>query len=538
MTYAAGQFLAVGENTTILTSPDGINWTSHSSGNWVLNDVIRAQGLYVAVGGNSQGSVVLTSPDAQTWTLRLFAAGTGFSTIAFDGAKFVVIQNQLIWTSTDAQTWQQITSSAPYGSTAIYYAEGHWVISLNPQYASGGLFASSNLVIWSQSTSNTAVISGIASANGLTVASLVDGTLLNSTDAWNWTGTPVALLPTYPRDLAYVNGTFVCVGEQQIAFSADGVNWTNLVNPTNIGNLITITYGDGRYVAGSEYRTVWTSLDGVDWTNPAPNLSISPYVSDVHVAFGNGVFVGAAGYEGDILTSPDGLNWTVQQIGTNAGNYIYFYDIKFGGGRFVTVGSGAIATSLDGTNWLFQLNNYSPSQVACGNGTFVAVGYSGAVTSQDGTNWTPTLSGTLNDVAFADGFFVAIGSGTQTAGLSTESPIWISADGFNWTLKHSNTPLGLSMIAFGDSTFEILGANNLLLQSDPFVQLAIGFQLSPQISISGPTNRTYRIDYAATLSGNPNWQTLTNVCTTNGATVGDLSYTNASSRFYRAVLLP
>ena len=59
VTYAAGKFSAVGETPSTLTSPDGINWTSHSSGNWVLNDVLRAQGFYVAVGGNSQGSVVL-----------------------------------------------------------------------------------------------------------------------------------------------------------------------------------------------------------------------------------------------------------------------------------------------------------------------------------------------------------------------------------------------------------------------------------------------------------------------------------------------
>ena len=73
-----------------------------------------------------------------------------------------------------------------------------------------------------------------------------------------------------------------------------------------------ITFGNGRYVAGSGSRNVLTSLDGVNWTNPAPQLNIAPAVANVAVAYGNGVFVGASGYLGDTLTSPDGLQWTVQ----------------------------------------------------------------------------------------------------------------------------------------------------------------------------------------------------------------------------------
>jgi hypothetical protein len=52
ITYAGGQFVAIGEQTTILTSPDGTVWTPRSSGIWELFDIVQAEGLYVAVGGN------------------------------------------------------------------------------------------------------------------------------------------------------------------------------------------------------------------------------------------------------------------------------------------------------------------------------------------------------------------------------------------------------------------------------------------------------------------------------------------------------
>jgi hypothetical protein len=51
VTYGNGLFVAVGEDGTILTSPDGVTWTQRTSGtsNW-LNGVAYGNGLFVAVG--------------------------------------------------------------------------------------------------------------------------------------------------------------------------------------------------------------------------------------------------------------------------------------------------------------------------------------------------------------------------------------------------------------------------------------------------------------------------------------------------------
>ena len=61
ITYGNNQFVAVGINGTILTSPDAINWTSRNSGANTLDRVTYGNNQFVAVGING---TILTSPDA------------------------------------------------------------------------------------------------------------------------------------------------------------------------------------------------------------------------------------------------------------------------------------------------------------------------------------------------------------------------------------------------------------------------------------------------------------------------------------------
>ncbi len=67
--WSGGQFVVVGNNGVVLTSPDGINWTQKSSGNSsALYSVVWSGTQYVIVGENG---TILTSPDGQTWTPRV-----------------------------------------------------------------------------------------------------------------------------------------------------------------------------------------------------------------------------------------------------------------------------------------------------------------------------------------------------------------------------------------------------------------------------------------------------------------------------------
>jgi hypothetical protein len=296
ITYANGQFVAVGEQASIFTSPDGVDWMQRSSGNWELFDVIQAAGMYVAVGGvlptisTAAEGVVLTSPDAHKWALRVITSDPPFNSVAYGNGQFATAASGpydatgFIWTSGDAVTWRTINAPELYGSPKLFYDQGKWLFADGSSSSSyvgvGTLFNSTNLSDWVVVTTNTIPVSGIASTEGRFIASHIDGTFSTSPDALDWIDSLPGALPNYLRDLEYVNGSFCAMGNNQIAYSTDGMVWTNLITLTNTGNLTGITYGNGRYVAGGEYRTIWTSTNGLDWTNPAPDLSIEPYVSD------------------------------------------------------------------------------------------------------------------------------------------------------------------------------------------------------------------------------------------------------------------
>src|SRR3990167_2627441 len=125
--------------------------------------------------------------------------------------------------------------------------------------------------------------------------------------------------------------------------------------------------------------------------------------------------------------------------------YVVFNDMALGefGNRipnieFEVVASGTIVDS--GTLWT---SRSAPADiwlgVVYGNGLFVAVGGNGSnsvMTSTDGVTWTQGTIATTNeldDVAYSNGMFAAvIGSGE---GLGSLNRVWISRDGFNWSLR-------------------------------------------------------------------------------------------------------
>ncbi len=557
--FANGEFVCVGQQTTILISSEGVSWTPQSSGPWELRDVIYAGGLFIAAGGDEAVvgltgvRVLLTSTNGQMWTSRVLAYGQPFDSLAYGNGSFAATTSAdpwfgltPLWTSTNGVDWQAAPATAPANSKSkVTYGSGKWVLAFgNADYYwwPGQVLVSDDLINWDSMFTNSVSLLGICYGGGQFVAARADGAFLLSSNTVNWENPwpDPGLAPL--QDLKFLNGRFWGLAYDRFAFSPDGVQWTNTAGPTNTGPLFGIAYGNGRYVAGGEYRTVWTSTDGENWTNPDTNLSIYPYSGEVRVEYGNGLFVGVGGNKGDILTSTNGLSWQVQQLSTNAS--VYFRDIAFGNGRFVAVSEAAFATSTDGTNWFFSNTNQAGSKITCGGGRFVIVGNSTIATSTDGTNWqvqTSSEFGPLSDVAYGAGWFAA------TTGVISSNPtlvkqpnlLWVSADGIHWTPRLSPSAQGIGPIAFGDGAFVVGTQNGGILQSDPMVKLSIKDTLPPILEISGPLHRQYQIERCGKIGSTNDWSPLGAVTITNDPGLfTDWSGTNAGGRFYRAVLLP
>lgn len=248
------------------------------------------------------------------------------------------------------------------------------------------------------------------------------------------------------NSLAYGNGKYVAIGNDQVTTSSDGENWTTPARPAPWGadyswNWKKATYVNGKFVVigscnkGSyEKPAVMTSIDGVNWSTP---LTFGEYSSDIDkfedIVYGNGKFV-IAGRFGFTTTSVDGINWTEIK---SVGNSYWWRSITYGNGKYVIAdASGYTSTSTDGINWTApqRVKDVGITDVAYGDGKFVMADQEGSVyTSTDGISWisasTPS-NWVINQIAY-NGVFIAVGAKRESGNKSTSGCL-ISTDGVTW----------------------------------------------------------------------------------------------------------
>jgi hypothetical protein len=176
------------------------------------------------------------------------------------------------------------------------------------------------------------------------------------------------------------------------------------------------------------------------------------------------------------------------QLNSPPTSYLYLRGITYGGGQFVTVGVRAlyqyddngrfvdltqmlaILTSPDGRTWTDRNPGISyPAavdpglKIAFGNGEYVAVGTDLIATSSDGVAWAnkaPPGIGSLEDVAYGNNRFVAVGCGPENCGL-----ILSSLDAATWTPSASGVTTDLSHIVYGNGQFVVAGEAGVILTS-------------------------------------------------------------------------
>jgi subtilisin family serine protease len=254
--------------------------------------------------------------------------------------------------------------------------------------------------------------------------------------------------PGHHIDAAFGGGTYVTVGADGAIFSSsDGVTWTQR-SPGTSKHLFRVVYGNSRFVAVGASGTILTSTGGTSWTSADSGTGTALR----GVGFGNNTYI-AAGYNGTIVSSSDGLNWSKLNSGTTE----KLQGISFGNNTFVAVGNGGIIfRSTNGTTWTQQTSAVSTDlyDITFGNNVFTAVGkYGEVVTSPGGVTWTRGSSGignSLYSVAFGNYQFTAAGA---------RGKILVSSDGVNWDDKTSGTSAALTGICYSGSGFVATGVD-------------------------------------------------------------------------------
>lgn len=259
-----GLFAVVGTSGTgnrVITSPDGVTWTSRTSAADITwNDICWHDeiDLFVAVGeGGSAATQVMTSPDGITWTSRTAAADRNWEGVCYspDLNLFVAVANSgaaagMVMTSPDGINWTSRTASIVRG----------W-----------------NKVCWADTLT---LFVAVGATNSQT------NDVMTSPDGINWTTRDPGVAANY-YDVAWSNelGILVAVGEAdpsavpKIIYSTDGTTWTETATSLASDNRCrSIAWSSifGVFVAANYANdAMYVSSNGTTWQNVSTNCAES-----------------------------------------------------------------------------------------------------------------------------------------------------------------------------------------------------------------------------------------------------------------------
>lgn len=125
--YDGTQFIVCGGDGTLLTSPDGTNWTRQSTPTTTfLMSVTTFPGGYVAVG---KDGVILTSTNAVHWAAQTSGTTNWLSEVRYRNGQLIAVGDQgTICTSTDGRHWTPQTSGTSRWLNAVDFIEDTWFI--------------------------------------------------------------------------------------------------------------------------------------------------------------------------------------------------------------------------------------------------------------------------------------------------------------------------------------------------------------------------------------------------------------------------
>ena len=258
-------FVAVGQNNSIFTSPDGINWSKkYDSTNFT--SVTFGNNLFVAV---AYFGIIKTSPDGITWTSRTSNADPGvyLYEVIYAKGMFVAVGNkENILTSTDGITWTKVFSgtldlnSVTFGNN-LFVAGG----------ASGRPITSTDGITWTKQASSfngrNTVPNKIVFGNNTFVALKQNGYYSVSTDGINWTESG-KLTAEVTKAAVFAHNMFFAVAASsgKSFLSVDGINWINQGTSFD-AEISGLTYANDKFVAVGDYNIVHFLIE-------VPNISV------------------------------------------------------------------------------------------------------------------------------------------------------------------------------------------------------------------------------------------------------------------------
>jgi len=225
-------------------------------------------------------------------------------------------------------------------------------------------------------------------------------------------------------------------GDSRLFLAISGGAWQAATGIVSGFSYNAVAAGGTRFVAvgtvedslGDVNGVVATSIDGLSWSETAPDAMAGATIGGVAAGPAGLVAVGQIGGQGIVRTSTDGQTWTRIWSPPTGGTLT---DVAWIGSHWVAVGSGA--------------------------------GRAMAWTSSDGTTWQPVQTGSGLDGSTVDRI-TAIGSQLIALGESTpgDGAAWQSSDGTSWSRLQTGdifTNAGISAVASINGRVVLFGAS-------------------------------------------------------------------------------
>lgn len=270
-----GGMIAVGEGGIIAESGNGVGWSTGSAGvSQTLRDVTEGEDVLVAVGdvgSNGFGTILVSANGGGSWSPTTSGTPRRLSSVTYGAGRFVAVGDAgVIRISDDAgETWQNRASGVSENLHAVTYgaAGGVRFVAVG---ANGVLLTSIDGEVWeSQTTGTSASLHDVTYGDGRFVA--VGGRwisggdsarILTSFDGFSWTVSGSSI-PSILHGVGEENGAWVVSGSGGlIATSGDGFTWLlDDTSPTTT-TLLSVTYGQGRFVAVGRDGAIVSSAPG------------------------------------------------------------------------------------------------------------------------------------------------------------------------------------------------------------------------------------------------------------------------------------
>ncbi|HVZ79949.1 MAG TPA: kelch repeat-containing protein [bacterium] len=525
--WVIGGKAGFGLKNDVWSSVNGVNWTQVTSSagfsaRYFHTVVVDNNGTAMWLIGGNDGSVkqdVWYSSDGATWTQATSSAGFGareqLSSVAYSGALYVIggrsgstgTYYKDVWYSTNGSTWTQSTSNAAFdrrsGQTSMVAGGRMWVIGgyrfigNNNQVNYNDAWFSTDGANWYETTDAADFTSRDSHTGAYFLGKLwavagVHHTSNGSTtyyhDAWYSNSTPAVptatptptAKPNYGStwDMASFNTGFSTRWDHSsVVFNADGDDRVYVIGGASGSN---------------KFSDVWSSPDGINWTQAVTNAGWGGRSGQASVTYNGKIWVigGDTGTKkNDVWSSSDGVTWTQVTSGAafsaRTGHQVAVFDDGTGAKMWLVGGDNGtnrlndVWYSSDGSSWTQATSGADFSArmghalIAWNNRLWIVGGRSGSTyyndiwMSTDGVHWDQETSSAgftaraEHTSLIADRRLWVIGGATSST--QEKNDVWYSPNGYSWTQATSaadfSARYGHTSVFFAGKMLVIGGTN-------------------------------------------------------------------------------